>query len=129
PRAGMRTRRIAGRRSTGTWPEGSEVDIAVPISRNVRARVAAIAALALAPTCAGGSALALRVPSAPRCPVFPKTNPWNRRVDRLPVAANSTAIIASIGVDTGLHADFGSGLWQGSPIGIPFHVVTRRMPR
>src|SRR5437763_11265180 len=79
--------------------------------------------------CAGGAAHALRVPSAPRCSVFPKNNPWNRRVDRLPVALNSAAVIASIGAGTGLHADFGSGLWQGSPIGIPFDVVSRKTPR
>ncbi len=86
---------------------------------------AAVAVLASA----GGAAHALRLPSAPRCPVFPKSNPWNRRVDRLPVAQSSQAIIASIGSDTGLHADFGSGLWNGSPIGIPFDVVTRKTPR
>jgi hypothetical protein len=90
----------------------------------VRARVAFLAVLALA--CAGGSAHALRLPSAKRCPLFPKTNPWNRRVDRLPVAQNSDTVIASIGLNTGLHADFGSGLWEGSPIGIPFDVVTRK---
>ena len=95
----------------------------------MRARIAAIAALALAVASAGGSAHALRLPGAKRCPVFPKSNPWNRRVDRLPVAANSDAIIASIGVNTGLHADFGSGLWDGYPIGIPFDVVTRSTPR
>jgi hypothetical protein len=95
----------------------------------VRARVAAVAVLALALACAGGSAHALRLPSAKRCPVFPKNNPWNLRVDRLPVAANSASIIASTGLDTGLHADFGSGLWEGSPIGIPFDVVTRSTPR
>jgi hypothetical protein len=78
---------------------------------------------------AGGAAHALRLPTAPRCPVFPKSNPWNQRVDKLPVAQNSAAIIGSIGVDTGLHADFGSGLWQGKPIGIPFDLVTRRTPR
>jgi hypothetical protein len=75
------------------------------------------------------SADALRVPGAQRCTVFPKSNPWNRRVDRLPVARNSTAVIASIGVSTGLHADFGSGLWEGSAIGIPFDVVTKTTPR
>jgi hypothetical protein len=96
----------------------------------VRASAAAAAAVAvLALACAGGSAYALRVPAAPKCAVFPKTNPWNRRVDKLPVAKNSAAIIGSIGVDTGLHADFGSGLWEGSPIGIPFDVVTRKTPR
>src|SRR5580765_6608598 len=75
------------------------------------------------------SADALRVPAAPKCPVFPKSNPWNQRVDRLPVASNSAAVINSIGASTGLHADFGSGLWDGSPIGIPFDVVTKKTPR
>jgi hypothetical protein len=77
----------------------------------------------------GGAAQALRVPSAPSCPVFPASNPWNKRVDQLPVAQNTTAIIGSIGAGTGLHADFGSGLWEGSPIGIPFDVVSRSTPR
>lgn len=93
------------------------------------AAIAVAFAAAAALASAGGSAHALRVPSAPRCPVFPKSNPWNRRVDRLPVATNSAAIIASIGTGAGLHADFGSGLWNGSPIGIPFDVVTRSTPR
>jgi hypothetical protein len=72
---------------------------------------------------------ALRVPSAPRCAVFPKTNAWNKRVDTLPVAPDSEAIIRSIGADVGLHPDFGSGLYQGGRIGIPFDVVTKRTPR
>ena len=57
------------------------------------------------------------------CPVFPTDNPWNERVDRLPVAKNSAAVIDSIGADTGLHPDFGSGLWEGAPIGIPITTV------
>jgi len=77
----------------------------------------------------GSSAHALRMPSAPRCTVFPKTNPWNQRVDRLPVAGNSAQIISSIGTGTGLHADFGSGLWEGAPIGIPITVVGRRQAK
>jgi hypothetical protein len=75
------------------------------------------------------SAEALRLPAAPRCPVFPKTNVWNRRVDHLPVAAGSDAIIASIGTGTGLHADFGSGLLEGAPIGIPVTVVGRHQAK
>jgi hypothetical protein len=67
--------------------------------------------------------------AAPKCPIFPAGNPWNARVDTLPVAANSTAIIQSIGARTGLHADFGSGLWEGSPIGIPFNVVSAKQPK
>lgn len=63
------------------------------------------------------------VPGAPKCPVFPKSNQWNQRVDDLPVASNSRAIVTSIGLRTGLHADFGSGLYNGSRIGIPFTTV------
>jgi hypothetical protein len=77
----------------------------------------------------GSTAKALRMPAAPRCPVFPKSNPWNQRVDKLPVAANSQQIIGSIGAGTGVHADFGSGLWEGAPIGIPITVVGRKQPK
>jgi hypothetical protein len=71
------------------------------------------------------------VPGAPSCPVFPADNPWNQRVDRLPVAANSARVIAKIGLSDPVHPDFGSGLYGGEPIGIPFAVVsshTRRVP-
>jgi hypothetical protein len=77
----------------------------------------------------GSSAQALRLPTAPRCPIFPAGNPWNQRVDTLPVAANSSTLIASIGLSTGLHPDFGSGLYDGEPIGIPFDVVSHTTPR
>src|SRR3954464_13608148 len=97
--------------------------------RRMTMRIVAISVLVAALAAGGGAARALRVPGAPKCTVFPKTNPWNRRVDRLPVAQNSATIIGSIGAGTGLHADFGSGLWEGSPIGIPFDVVSRSTPR
>jgi len=77
----------------------------------------------------GASARALRLPAAPSCPIFPASNPWNERIDKLPVAADSATLIRSIGLTTGLHPDFGSGLWDGGPIGIPFDVVSRRTPR
>jgi len=71
-----------------------------------------------------GSAAALRVPGASDCPVFPKSNPWNRPVENLPLAANSRELIRSIGLNIGLHPDFGSG-----SIGIPFNVVSKKTPR
>jgi len=77
----------------------------------------------------GGSAGALRLPAASKCSIFPKSNPWNRKVDRLPVASNSARIIRSMGLDTGLHPDFGSGKWDGGPIGIPFNVVSKKTHR
>jgi hypothetical protein len=79
-----------------------------------------VAAAALTVTIAGAA------PAAPRiggCPVFPASNVWNRPVDRLPVAADSAALIRSIGLDASMHADFGSGLYDGSRIGIPYVVV------
>jgi hypothetical protein len=75
------------------------------------------------------SAHALRVPVAPKCSVFPATNAWNARVDALPAVANSAQMIQSIGVGVGLHPDFGSGLYDGQPIGIPFDVVSKKTPR
>jgi hypothetical protein len=63
------------------------------------------------------------VPTLAGCPVFPADNAWNRRVDRLPAARNSGTLIHSIGLDAHFHADFGSGLWDGGPIGIPYTVV------
>jgi hypothetical protein len=88
--------------------------------------VKALLALLLAGIAAGA---APSPPSLAACPVFPSSNAWNRRVDRLPVAANSATIVASIGRDLPVHADFGSGLWQGRPIGIPYDVVRRSTRR
>lgn len=71
------------------------------------------------------------LPAAPSCPVFPAADPWNQRVDRLPVARDSPRIIARIGSSDPVHPDFGSGLYNGEPIGIPYAVVssrTRRVP-
>ena len=89
--------------------------------------LAAAAALIAVPPL--GSARPL--PAASDCPVFPANSPWNQRVDRLPVAKNSAAIIASIGLNDPVHPDFGSGLYAGEPIGIPYTVVgasTRKVP-
>jgi hypothetical protein len=92
-------------------------------------RAARILFAALLVASLAGSASALRLPSAVRCPIFPKSNAWNRRVDKLPVAAGSDTMIRSIGTTGGVHADFGSGLWDGAPIGIPFDVVSEATPR
>jgi hypothetical protein len=55
--------------------------------------------------------------------VFPYDNIWNVPVDTLPVAANSAAYVNTIGAGKTMHADFGSGTWDGGPIGIPFVAV------
>ncbi len=63
------------------------------------------------------------LPGAPKCPIFPRLSHWNRPVDRLPVHARSDAIVAAVGGSARAHADFGAGLFEGGPIGIPFKVV------
>lgn len=55
---------------------------------------------------------------------FGNDNLWNQDISGSPVDANSDAIINFIGSGTGMHADFGSGLYQGSIIGIPYSVVS-----
>src|SRR6266404_2912171 len=76
----------------------------------VTCMLAASAAFAQAPTIGG-------------CPVLPVDNVWNTPIDQLPLAGNSATYIATIGAGTSLHADFGAGLWNGGPIGIPFVTV------
>ena len=59
------------------------------------------------------------------CPIFPASSPWNQRVDGLPVRPGSDAMVRAIGLDGSVHPDFGSGHYDGQPIGIPFQVVAR----
>jgi hypothetical protein len=55
--------------------------------------------------------------------IFPSDNPWNTDISQYPVHPNSDNFLASIGLDTGLHPDFGT-MWEGAPIGIPYVRVT-----
>jgi hypothetical protein len=89
-------------------------------------RLASVGLVALA---LAAPATAKPLPQAPNCPIFPPTSVWNKRVDRLPLAKSSRTIVRSIGADLHLHADFGSGLWDGGPIGIPITVVDSSTPR
>ena len=59
-------------------------------------RIALVTALGFAALLTGASAQALRLPSARHCPVFPANNPWNQRVDKLPVSADSAQLILSL---------------------------------
>lgn len=59
--------------------------------------------------------------------VFPPDNPWNQDISEFPVHPNSEGFLSSMGLDTGLHPDFGT-VWEGAPIGIPFAVVRGDQP-
>jgi hypothetical protein len=56
------------------------------------------------------------------CRLFPADSIWHADVSKLPVHRASAAYVGSIGAGSHLHPDFGSGLIDGSPFGIP---VTR----
>jgi hypothetical protein len=63
------------------------------------------------------------------CPLFPSQSVWHADMSPLPVHARSGAWMASMGRDSPLHADFGSGTWNRGPIGIPFTVVPATQPK
>src|SRR5207249_9855626 len=81
-------------------------------------RISLISILALSVAASGSAQQMLG-----SCPVLPADNIWNTPVDTLPVLSNSASMINTIGASTGFHADFGSGTWNGGPIGIPFIAV------
>ena len=62
------------------------------------------------------------------CTIFPSDNIWNTRVDTLPADPRSAAYVTGISATAGLHADFGSGTWDGGPIGIPYTTVSGTQP-
>ncbi len=94
--------------------------------RGLKAGLVALAAAALTvPALVTAHPLA----HAPHCRILPADNPFNQRVDRLPVARNSARTIAAIGLGAPVHPDFGSGLWDGAPIGIPITIVSHTTRR
>jgi len=54
--------------------------------------------------------------------LLPGDSPWHKDISGVAVDSRSEAILARIGLDKPLHADFG-GEWQGVPMGIPYVVV------
>ena len=67
---------------------------------------------------------AAQSPTIGGCPVQPADNIWNTRVDQLPVHPSSSTWVTTIGASSPLHPDFGGGLYNGAPIGIPFVTVS-----
>jgi len=78
---------------------------------------------------AAGATCAQSGPVIGSCSVLPANSIWNTAVGNLPVDANSSAYITTMGATRGLHPDFGAGLWDGAPIGIPYNVVPGTQPK
>lgn len=61
---------------------------------------------------------------------FPANNPWNTPVNTAPLDSRSAAIITLLARNTPRpKADFGSGTWDGAPIGIPYVAVCGDQPK
>jgi hypothetical protein len=59
---------------------------------------------------------------------LPADNLWNQNIASAAVDPNSANIINFIGSGIGIHPDFGSGLYNGSSIGIPYVIVGSAQP-
>ncbi|MDP4262865.1 MAG: hypothetical protein Q8941_10065 [Bacteroidota bacterium] len=70
----------------------------------------------------GGTTCTAVKGDAENIPIFPADNPWNLDISSSPVDPYNTAIVAGFASNV-IKADFGSGLWDGAPIGIPYTVV------
>lgn len=60
--------------------------------------------------------------------LFSADNPWNTDISQYPVHPNSDNYLATIGLNKGLHPDFGTE-WEGAPIGIPYVLVRGDQPK
>jgi hypothetical protein len=82
----------------------------------------------------GASASAFAQGALAGCPLYPANNILNTPVDTLPVHPRSAAWVANVssggdGASRTFHMDFGAGLWEGGPIGIPYVVVNGSQPK
>ncbi|MGH2858896.1 MAG: hypothetical protein ACRDMJ_15585 [Solirubrobacteraceae bacterium] len=83
------------------------------------------AGLPAGPAAAHPAASSPTLPGLPRCPILPPDNPFNQRINHLPVARDSARLIARIGLDDPVHPDFGT-VYDGAPNGIPYAIVSNR---
>ena len=98
-----------------------------PRSHNSRERtlgLSTVAMVAVVAVLSSGCAAYVAIPGVPNCNITPANSFWRADVRGLPVKAQSTTYINTAGAAQPLKADFGAGLWDGGPIGIPFDVVS-----
>lgn len=98
--------------------------------RRLSLRGIGMAATATLGLCLLGSAC---VPFTPltgvtNCNVTTTDSFWRGTAANLPIMSGSAGIVANIGATRGLHADFGSGIYEGEPMGIPYNVVPGTQP-
>jgi len=93
----------------------------------MHARTAALLTALFSVACGAGGPAPSNLPVNPRVDlaIFPADNAWNRDVSQAPVDPLSASYLATIGLDVGLHPDFGS--YAG--YGIPYVVVSGKQAR
>ncbi|MEP7372481.1 MAG: hypothetical protein ABI675_03765 [Chitinophagaceae bacterium] len=67
-------------------------------------------------------------PAAENIAIFPADNPWNKDISASATDPYNTQIIAGFASNV-IKADFGSGLWDNAPIGIPYIAVCGNQPK
>ena len=92
-------------------------------------RILCVVLLCLVALIPAAAAQSKPVPGAPSCSMTPTDSFWHADVSQLPVLPQSATYVSRIGPTAGLKADFGSGLWDGGPIGIPFTTVPGTQPK
>lgn len=124
-RQGCVTKGPRGGRAGSSDPERMPTTVPMVSSLNRRQRTTGAVALAVAASMLQfvPSSEARPVPGAPSCPMTPADSFWHADVSALPVHAQSSTWVSSVGTTAGLKADFGSGTWNGGPIGIPYTTV------
>ena len=81
--------------------------------------VCVVAASAAGPVGVSGA----RNVAAVACTILPSNNVWHSPVTSLPLNRRSATYVRSIGASSHLHPDFGSGLIDGAPFGMPITIV------
>ena len=75
-----------------------------------------------------GNTCNVQLADAENIAIFPADNAWNQDISAAAVDPNSNQIITQFSTSK-LKADFGSGLWNNVPIGIPYAVVCNSQPK
>jgi hypothetical protein len=70
----------------------------------------------------GGGNCTTQKADAENIAIFPADNAWNQDISGVAADSYSDSILARYAT-VGVKADFGSGLWEGAPIGVPYVVV------
>ena len=97
-------------------------------------QVSVLGLILMLSACGGGGGSTTPTPTPTPCSltgvnIFPADNPWRTEITQAPLDPRSNAIISFLNETAAPpFADFGSGLYENVPIGIPYVVVCANQP-